>query len=94
MLDDLAVCIEAEDVDACVVVIAGPVLEAVQHHQVTLGHAATELDTLAWVLLCHAVEVVDEGLLAITNAGIVLDVLAPPYRSIASAGRHSLNMSS
>ena len=95
VFDDLAVAVEAEDVDARVVVIAGPVLKAVQHDVVAFCDGPLELDPLARILGGHALEVVDERLLAVTDAGVVLaSTSSPTYRAIASAGRHWLNMRS
>src|SRR3954451_11277371 len=50
VLDDLAVGVEAEDVDAGVVVVAGPGLMAVQDDMVTLGNRANEPHPLARVV--------------------------------------------
>ncbi len=47
MLDDPALFIEAEDVDAGVVVVPGPVLEAVEDDQVPFRDGPLELDALA-----------------------------------------------
>lgn len=46
VLDDPADLVEAEDVDAGVVPIAWPVLEAVEDHQVVLRYGPLELDAL------------------------------------------------
>ena len=62
MLDDPAVVGQAENVDAGVILVAGPVLEAMQDDVVSLGEDAFELDALAGVLARHAPEVVDEAL--------------------------------
>jgi mRNA-degrading endonuclease toxin of MazEF toxin-antitoxin module len=74
VLDDLALRVNAEDIDACVLMIARPDLVTVQDHIVALAECALELDALARVLGCHAFEVIDEGLLAITDMRVVLDV--------------------
>jgi hypothetical protein len=47
VLDDLAVAVEAEDVDSRVVLATGPALVAVQDDEVALGDRALELDALA-----------------------------------------------
>ena len=44
MLNDLARLVEAKDVDAGPVAIAGPVLVAVQHDEVTLGNDPPDFD--------------------------------------------------
>jgi hypothetical protein len=49
VLDDLAVSIEAKDVDARIVVDARPLLVAVEHHVVVLGDSAPNLDVLPGV---------------------------------------------
>jgi hypothetical protein len=77
VLDDLAVAVEAEDVDARVILVAGPVLVAVEDRKVALGYSALELDPLCGVLGGHALEVVDEGLLAVRDVRVVLDVDVP-----------------
>jgi hypothetical protein len=60
-----------------VVLVAGPVLVAVEDGEVALCHGPDELDALAGILGGHPLEVVDEGLLAIRDVRIVLDVLVP-----------------
>ena len=75
MLDDFAVVVKPEDVYSGVVVIAGPLLIAMQNDVVALREHALELDALAGVFLRHAREVVDECLLSVANVRIVLDVL-------------------
>src|SRR5687768_11062493 len=74
MLHDLPVRIQAEDVDPCPVTITRPVLIAMQDHHVTLCQHAAKLHTLAGILSSHSLEVVDEGVLAVRNHRIVLDV--------------------
>ena len=44
VLDDFPVLVEPEDVHARVVVVTGPVLEAVQDDEVALRNGAFELD--------------------------------------------------
>ena len=53
MLSYLAVCIEVEDVDASVVVVAWPRLVAVQHDVFALRDGALEVKGLAGVLGYH-----------------------------------------
>ena len=75
MLDDLAVGVDAEDVDAGVVVVAGPALVAMEDDEVAFGDRTLELDALARILARHLLEVVDERLLAVGDVRVVLDVL-------------------
>jgi len=77
VLDDLAVGIEPEDVDPGPGVVAGPMLPAVQHHEIAFGDHAHEFDALARVLAGRFLEVIDEGLLAVADPWIVLDVMGP-----------------
>ena len=74
MLDDFAVAVETEDVDPGVVLVVRPGLVAVEHDVVVLGHGPLDLDPFAWVFRRHALEVVDERLLAVADVWIVLDV--------------------
>ena len=67
LLDDLAEVVKSEDVDPGIVLVAGPVLEAVEDNEVVLGDSPLELDPLAGVLHGHPLEVVDERLRAIGN---------------------------
>ncbi len=55
-------------------VVTWPVLVAVQDHKVSFGYSPFEFDSLARVVCCHLLEIVDEGLLAVTNSRVVLDV--------------------
>jgi len=87
VLDDPAVVVEAEDVDPGVVLVAGSVLEAVQHDEVSLGDGALELDALSRVLGRHALEVVDERLLPVADVRVVLGVMTADVARRASAGR-------
>ena len=75
MFDDFAFVVEAEDVDACVVLVTWPVLETVEYDQVVFGDRPLELDPFAGELFGHSLEVLDEGLLAVPDLGILLDVL-------------------
>ena len=64
MLDDLAIAVEAEDIDAGIVVVAGPVLLAMQHDKVAIGKGALDLDSFPWPFVRHAFEIVDKTLFA------------------------------
>ena len=74
VLDYLAVGVDSEDVDTGVVMVTRPHLVAVQHDVLTLCDGSYELDPLSGELSSHSLEVVDEGLLAIGDMGVVLGV--------------------
>jgi hypothetical protein len=74
VLDDLARVVEAKDVDACPVAVAGPLLVAMEDDVAPLGDGPLELHLLAGVPAGHLAEVGDEGLLAVGDRGVVLDV--------------------
>src|SRR5439155_19851948 len=57
VLDDPSLVVEAEDVDARPIPVAGPLLIAVGDDVVALGDHAFELVLLAWVLASHSLEV-------------------------------------
>ncbi|CAM5250732.1 NAD(P)-binding domain-containing protein OS=Streptomyces tendae OX=1932 GN=GUR47_18335 PE=4 SV=1 [Streptomyces tendae] len=73
VFNDLAVGVEAEDVDARVLLV-GPGLVAVQDDVVAVGEGTPVFDALARILGGHALEVVDERLLAVADVRVVLDV--------------------
>ncbi len=74
MLYNLAVVREAEEINSRIVVVAWPMLEAVQNDVVAVGQDPFELDPLAGVFACHAFEIVDKCLFAVADTGIVLDI--------------------
>src|SRR5712691_6427454 len=74
MLDDLAVLIEAKDVDARPWAIAGPLLEAMQDNVVALGDRALDMYARAGVFPRHRGEGLDERVRAGGDHGVVLDV--------------------
>jgi hypothetical protein len=47
---------------------------AVEHNEVTVGENPAEVDMLSRVLARHALKVLDEGVLAIRDHGVVLGV--------------------
>ena len=57
---------------------SGPLLVAVQDDVVSLRDDPLELDLLARILVRHALEVVDERLLAVGDRRVVLDVRRRP----------------
>jgi hypothetical protein len=79
VFDDLAVGVEAEDVDAgpvaVPITVARPLLVAMQDHVVAFGKHPLDDHVLAWKFLGHALEVGDEGLLAVGHQWVVLNVL-------------------
>jgi hypothetical protein len=74
VFDDSAAVVEAEDVDPGPIMIAGPVLQAMQHDVIALGDDSFELNTLSGIVLPHPREVFDESVLAVRDGGVVLDV--------------------
>ena len=76
MLDDPAIVVDTKDVDArpFAVRTARPLLTAMQHDELAFGDDALEVHALAGVLARHAFEVGDEGLLAIGDGRVVLNV--------------------
>ena len=70
MFDDSTTVIQTEDVDSSPVLVARPLLTAMQYHIVALCDCAPEVNPLARVLLGHALEVRDKCLLAIGNVGL------------------------
>lgn len=79
MLDDLAVLVEAEDVDACpvLVLVSGPHLVTMENDAVALCDRAFEVHAFARLRLGHALEIVDKGLLPICDVRVVLGVGVP-----------------
>src|SRR5688572_14462342 len=75
MLDDLAVLVEAEDVDTGELLVARPRLVAVEGHEVAVGQRSLELHPLAGILERHPLEVRDERLLSVLDVRVVLDVV-------------------
>ena len=53
---------------------------AVQHDVVRLDDLAFEVNALAGILACHALETLDERVLAVGHVRIVLDVSVPGGR--------------
>lgn len=77
MFDNPAGFIEPEDVDSGPGVIARPILAAMEDDTVTLRQHAKELDALAEILARRVLDIVDEALLAVGDAGTALDVGCP-----------------
>lgn len=74
MFDDLAVFIQPEDVDSRPILITRPELKAVQDDQISLGNHAPKFNFLARICQRHSLEIVDEGLLAVSHGGVVLNI--------------------
>ena len=74
MLDDFTVVIQAKDIYPCPVsvFVSGPLLVTMQNHKVSFRECALETDSFARVLLCHLLEVRNEGVFAVRNMRIVL----------------------
>ena len=77
MFDDFPVVIEPKNINSCPISLTWPLLITVQDHVVSFGNRTLEVDALAWILLCHPREVLNEGFLAISNSGIMLDIHLP-----------------
>jgi hypothetical protein len=75
MLGDLAVLGQAEDVDARVIMVAGPVLPTVEDNEVSFGNASYNLNTFSRIFERHPLEIVDETSLACGHRWVVLDVV-------------------
>ena len=74
MLDDFASFIKSKDVYTCIIVVAWPLLKAVQHRVILLGNNPLKGDALAWVLGRHVSEIVDKGVLAICYMRVMLNI--------------------
>lgn len=89
MFDDPTFLIDANDIDAGVVVIARPVLMAMEDHMMPLGDNPLEGHALLWAVGGHAGEVVDKSIFAVGNMWIVLGVDSPDI-SIGGLARLAL----
>jgi len=74
VLNNPAPFVDAEDFDSSQVTIAGPMLKAVKHYKIAIRDDAFELRTFPRILGSHSRELLDEGLLAIGRARIVLNI--------------------
>src|SRR3954471_200553 len=85
MLHNLSLGVDAKDVNAgpVPVFVGGPLLVAVQDHEVALSDDTFEVHAFAGILAGHALEVINEGLFAILDMRVMLDVGAS---GIASNG--------
>lgn len=92
MLDYPTSVVQTKDVDPGPILVAGPFLAAVQHDVVALRNGALEVHPLTWILPGHALEVLNERLLAIGDMRVVLT--SPACLWMASLGLHWLNIKS
>ena len=53
VFDDFAVVIEPKNINACPIGVPWPLLITMQDHVVAFGNHPLEVDTLAWIVLCH-----------------------------------------
>src|SRR5688500_3016061 len=74
MLDDLAVVIQSEDVDASPIAVAWPLLVAMQYDVIPFGNHALEVDAFAGIFLRHPRKVCDKRVLAIRYRWVMLNV--------------------
>jgi hypothetical protein len=74
VLYNLAVVVEAKDVDPRIFMIAWPHLVTVEHDEIAFCDSSLEVNRFPWVFRVHPLEVLDERFLSISNFGIVLDV--------------------
>ena len=76
VFNDLALVVKAKDVDSGPVCIfeVWPKLMAVKHDHICLGNGTLEHNLFAGILRCHAVEILNERFLSISDVGVVLDV--------------------
>jgi hypothetical protein len=75
VLHDLALIIEAEDVDSGPQMITGPILATMKDHVIAFGDHPFEFHSLAGVIASGFLEICDEPFFAISDTRIVLDVL-------------------
>ncbi len=89
MLHDLARGVQREDVDPGVVGVAGPGLMAVEHDEISLCDRTHELHSSSRMVPSHALEILDERVLAVTDVAVVLDV-SLPHVPLDGCGRTAL----
>ena len=76
MLHELAGFVEAKDVDTgpVSVQVGRPDLVTVDNHEIPLSDRSEETDPFAWVLSSHALKVLDERGLSVSDVWVVLGV--------------------
>ena len=77
MFDNLALVVEPENVNSGPITIIRPMLIATENDVIALRDDTFELHTLAWILAGHRFKLLNEGLLAVANRGIVLNISFP-----------------
>jgi hypothetical protein len=75
MFNDFAVAIKAKDVDSGPIMVPWPFLEAVKYDIIALSNHAFEMHLFAGICARCLLEIIDEALFPIRDAGIVLTVL-------------------
>ena len=72
MLDNLAIVVKPENINASIIIAARPFLVAMKYHQIAFSNCPFERGFLARIIRRHSLEIFDESLFAIGNMGIVL----------------------
>jgi hypothetical protein len=72
MLDDIALIIEAENVDTCPRMVAGPFLPAEQNNVIALCNHALELDVFTGVAAGGSLKIGDEPFLTVADEGTAI----------------------
>jgi hypothetical protein len=75
MFDNFPVIVKTEKVHGDVFIATRPSLMGMQRDQFALGNGTHKLDAFGGVIPAHFAEIIDEGLLAIGNQRVVLDIL-------------------
>ena len=75
MLDDFAILGQAKDINSGPVMVARPVLVTMEDDIVVFGDDLPEFNAFARIIARRRLEIVDEALLSVGDARIVLDVL-------------------
>ena len=74
VLHDLAVRVQPKNVNAGPVAIVRPMLMTVEDHEIAVGENPSKLDMLSRVVARHALEILDECVLAVRDGWVVLRV--------------------
>lgn len=77
VLDDLAVVIEAKDINCNVLLISRPDLVSVKNHEIAFRNRAQELNLLVLIFSSHLLEVFNKTLLAVVHQRIMLYIAGP-----------------
>ena len=76
MLNDIAAIIEPKDVDSRIVVVARPLLMAMQNDVISHSECSLERHLFAGIFGCYSLEVFDECFFAVSDLWVVLNVLS------------------